>query len=267
MGRLTKLVSGLIVASLLMAATAARAVPALQLDIIGGTYDPITQTVISSGPSFTLLALATATGNTSAADILADTYYISASLSPVQQSGTFDAGSFSIDGNVTQATDTGMIYGTPPLDAAFNSDLPGHGIYPTYYNEIALQFDANDTTTTYNSQDDTGGVVFDENGYGTFFVKLEVNVGGLIGKSLHFDLYNTDVRNNGSTFVDAFAPFSHDAQSLLNLVVDDDGGGETPVPEPSSSLILIAGLGLCWVVRRRQAAAARILVTTDAAAA
>ena len=265
MGRLTKLATGLIVGSLMMAATAARAVPALQLDIIGGTYDSITQTVISDGPSFTLLALATATGNTSAADILADTYYISASLSPAEQSSNFDAGSFSIDGNVTQVTDTGMIYGTPPLDAAFNSDLPNHGIFPTYYHELALQFDANDTTTTYNSQDDTGGVLFDENGYGSFYVKFEVNVGGLVGKSLHFDLYNTDVRNNGSTFVDAFAPFSHDAQSLLNLVIDDDGGNnETPVPEPSSSLILIAGLGLCWAVRRRQTAAAKIFVATDA---
>jgi hypothetical protein len=250
----------------MMATTVARAVPALQLDIIGGTYDSVTQTVISDGPSFTLLALATATADTSAADILAGTYYISAALSPVEQSSNFDAGSFSIDGNVTQATDTGMTYGTPPIDAAFKSDnLAGHGVFPTYYQEVEFQFDSDDTTTTYNSEDDTGGGLFDENGYGSFYVQLEIDVSGLVGKSLHFDLYNTDVKNDGSTFIDAFAPFSHDAQSLLGLVVEDDSeNNETPVPEPSSSLILITGLGLCWAVRRRQAAAARILATTAA---
>ncbi len=252
----TKLVSGVLTAGLLMSATAARAVPALQLDIIGGTYDAATQTIFASGPVFTLVALATATGHTSAADILADTYYLSAALSPVTSSGSFNAGSFSIDGVTTQASDTGMTYGTPPIDAAFNNDLPDHGIYPTFFHEISFKFDANDTTTTYNSENATGGVMFDENGVGTFFVKFEINVGGLVGKTLHFDLYNTDVKRNGSTFVDAFAPFSHDAQSILNLVVTEEDGGSATVPEPGSCLILITGLGMCWVARRRRAALA-----------
>ena len=244
-----KFMAGLVIACSLMAASAAKAVPALQLDIIGGTYDAATQTVVSSGPSFTLLALATPTGNTSASAILADTYFISmALLPPASQSAGFDAGSFTVDGSSIQATDAGLTYGTPPLDAAHNKDLPSHGIFPTYHHEISFQFDASDTTTTYNSQDDTGGVLFDENGTGSFFAKLEINVGGLIGQTLHFDLYNTKVKNNGTISVDDFAPFSHDAQSGLSVVE-----GDVDVPEPAAGLILIGGIAVMGILRRRSA--------------
>ena len=209
-------------------------------------------------------------------------------LPPASQSAGFDAGSFTVDGSSIQATDAGLTYGTPPLDAAHNKDLPSHGIFPTYHHEISFQFDASDTTTTYNSQDDTGGVLFDENGTpvmgrqvsniiavsttqrefadpenaafheathflltngtGSFFAKLEINVGGLIGQTLHFDLYNTKVKNNGTISVDDFAPFSHDAQSGLSVVE-----GDVDVPEPAAGLILIGGIAVMGILRRRSA--------------
>lgn len=243
-------ITGLVIGCALMAATSARAVPALQLDIIGGTYDATTQTVISNGPSFTVVALATATGNTSAADILAETYYISAAfLSAPAQSAGFNAGSFSVDGTTVQATDSGLDYGAPPLDAANNANLPSHGLFPTYFHEIAFSFDGNDTTTTYNSQDDAGAGLLDENGNGTYFVKFEINVAGLAGEVLHFDLYNTKVKNNGNITIDDFAPFSHDAQSGAGLPPTN-----VEVPEPST--IAIIGLGLLGlgIARRRLAA-------------
>ena len=232
----------------LLVATDAKAYPALQLDILGGTYDSVTQTITSDGPTFTLIALATPTGSTSAAEILADTFYISTGISSApEQSAGFNVGSFKIGGTTVQATDAEMEYGTPPIDAAHNTDLPGHGVYPTYYHEVSFQFNANDTTTSYNSEDDTGGILFDENGIGSFFVKLEIDATGLYGETLHFDLYNTELRNNGSTTVDNFAPFSHDAQSAHNTSNDDPGD----IPEPASLIVFMMSLALLIYMRRR----------------
>ena len=247
--RRNTIIAGLVIGCALTAATAARAVPALQLDIIGGTYDATTQTVVSDGPYFTVLALATATGNTSSADILAETYYISAGfLSAPAQSAGFNAGSFSVNGSTVQATDSVLDYGAPPIDAA-SANLPSHGVYPTYYHELAFTFDGSDTTTTYNSQDDAGGGLFNESGSGTYFVKFEINVAGLAGEQLHFDLYNTKVKNNGTITIDDFAPFSHDAQSGPGIPITS-----TEIPEPST--IAIIGLGLLGLgfARRRLAA-------------
>jgi hypothetical protein len=57
---------------------------------------------------------------------------------------------------------------------------------------------------------------------------------------LHFDLYNTTVKNNGNITVDDFAPFSHDAQSGPGLPPTN-----VDVPEPST--IAILGLGLLGI--------------------
>lgn len=248
MSQLAKIFTVMLFGCHLLVATGAKAYPALQLDILGGVYDSVTQTVTSDGPTFTLIALATPTGSRSAAEILADTYYISTGInSSPEQSAGFNVGSFKIGGTTVQATDAGMEYGTPPIEAAHNSDLPGHDVYPTYYHEVSFQFNANDTTTSYNSQDDTGGILFDENGVGSFFVKLEIDARGLYGETLHFDLYNTELRNNGSTAVDNFAPFSHDAQSAYNTSNDDPGD----IPEPATVIIFMMSLALLIYMRRR----------------
>ena len=243
--------AGFVFGLALMAASAARAVPALQLDIIGGTYDAATQTVVSNGPSFTVLALATATGNTSSSDILAETYFLSAAfLSGPAQSAGFNAGSFTVGGATVQATDSGLDYGAPPIDAAHNTNLPNHGIFPTYFHEVAFTFDGSDTTATYNAQDDAGGGLFDEAGSGTFFVKFEINVAGLAGEVLHFDLYNTNVKRNGDIKIDDFAPFSHDAQS------GSSGVPPTSVEVSEPSTIIVIGLGVLALgaARRRKSA-------------
>ena len=47
----------------------ASAVPVLQLDIGGGTYDPVTETVVTSDSSFTVYAYGTPGGNVSYANL------------------------------------------------------------------------------------------------------------------------------------------------------------------------------------------------------
>ena len=75
-----------------------RAEPLLQLDIEGGTWDSSTETLVVTGPIFTLYAILTPGGGDNIADLLNDFYYISAALTPktVEPGGTF--GSFLFDG-------------------------------------------------------------------------------------------------------------------------------------------------------------------------
>jgi len=249
---------------------AAEAVPLLQLDIIGGEYDEETQTIVSNGPVFQLVAILSPGGSegnnpnqndaTSIAALLATTYYISAAISPqVGQPGS-DIGSFSFSGANVSATN-GMDYGIPPLDEyEENNDahLASHSIYPTYFSEFSFQFDSANRTTQYNTQDSAGqGPI--ANALGTSYYQLfSIDTSGLDAPfQLHFDLYDVEVRRqaqckrNGTCTpedLDAgnFAPFSHDAES---------GEGPPPVPEPAT-LLLTAG-GIAALARRRARKAAK----------
>src|SRR3990172_2226230 len=55
-----------------------QAIPTLQLDIGGGSYDSSTDTIVSANSSFTIYAYLITNSHNS----LGDTYYISAALSP-----------------------------------------------------------------------------------------------------------------------------------------------------------------------------------------
>ena len=93
-----RLIGTIVLASALLFATAARAVPTLQLDIIGGSHDAATQTVFSNGPAFSLVAYGTP-GPKTAAHLLGQMFYISAAFVPsVDRDLSFNAGSFEIDG-------------------------------------------------------------------------------------------------------------------------------------------------------------------------
>ena len=222
--------------------TFAQAVPTLQLDIAGGTYDLADETIITTDSAFTLYAYATP-GNVSVEDILADTYYLSIAVTPKLTDAT-DLGTIYVNGTAIDVT-ADMIFGTPPLDVIYkNMDLPSHDIYETYYAEIAFTFDPDMTTSIYNVQDNPGTGI--DGGTGMFYTAFDIDASGLDSSvGLHFDLYNTALKSfrNGDVLkLDDFAPFSHDAAMVRDI------------PEPATLWLTSLGLlGLFGVTKKRKA--------------
>ena len=220
----------------------AHAIPTLQLDIAGGTYDYSTKTIIASTDPFTLYAyLIPDFRNT-----LNDDYYISAALIPKIGPTGDDLGSFSFGGTKINVTSK-MTYGVPPLEIIVAlqgwdaGDLPKHESCPTYFYEFKFNFSIDYQISSYNTQDRAiNGGAIPTNGSGMYYAAFVVNTSSLDPNYvLHFDLYNTKIKRSGDIDVTQFAPFSHDAQS-------------TRVPEPSTLLLLGSGLiGLAIFGRKR----------------
>jgi hypothetical protein len=213
------------------------AVPTLQLDIAGGTYEGSTETIIASQNPFTLQALFNTENG-----IASGTYYIAAAIIPkTENPPTTSFGSFSVNG-VTYSS-ANMTYGNPPAAITESSrDLQSHDIYDTHYVEIAFTFDTSKRATLYNSQDDPGGLQTDAAG-ALLFEDFDVDITGLAaGYQVHFDLYNLGTDKRGNLIVDEFAPFSKDAQSGPTLNVAD-----------ASSTMILLGMGMMAVegMRRR----------------
>jgi hypothetical protein len=244
-------------------AVPASAIPLLQLDIAGGVYDPVTQTVVATSDPFVVSAILTPKTGASAADIaklLADTYYVSIALSPQVGPTNTNLGSFKVGGTTVSAT-SGMTYGNPPLETITAllgqdpGDLAPHGMYPTFFYEKGFQFSPTSKTTAYNTADNPSGLT--PNAAGTAYYFSFTVDSRLLDPAyvLHFDLYDTSVvtcKNNpncvkGDIDIDDFAPFSHDAQS----------GGHIPppppqVPEAGSLSMLLMGAGTFVALRSRK---------------
>jgi hypothetical protein len=221
--------------AILLIVPGAHAIPSLQLDIGGGTYDWSTQTIVTTSDTFTLYAYLIVNDWND----LSDTYYISAAVAPSVDT-SIDLGSFSFDGETVNVTES-MTYGEAPLEGVVtdsdwgDSSLPSHGIFPTYFAEFDFMFSGTDITP-YNTQDDPGGPA-DLSGTGMYYASFEVDVSLLDPDyGIHFDLYNIEVFGNGKHKT-MFAPFSHDAATV--------------VPEPSTILLLGVGMLGLWGLKRR----------------
>ena len=215
------------------AAASGFAVPTLQLDVVGGIYDEETETIVApSGEEITLVALLTPRPSDDLAEMLGDTYFVSAALLPaVEESGDLGSFMFQTGGGEAQTVDaTGdMAFGVPPgepLQAFDAKDLSKHGVFETYFSEFSFMFNEDQEAATYNSQDTPGGDL-DLLGTGTFFRRFTVNTSLLAsGFNLHFDLYSTEMVGDIESLSlsetsedlfdrDWFAPFSHDARHTV----------------------------------------------------
>jgi hypothetical protein len=222
----------------------AGAVPVLQLDIAGGTYDPVTQTIVTSENSFTVYAYGTPDGNVSLATLKGTQLYLSIALTPSPGADGGTLGSFTVNGTEYFAT-SDMTFGVPPIEADGTAghdggDLGGHDIFETYFLEIPFQYtDASPTSGEYNTQDDAGQgpIAGDDMLYAAFDVD-KTNLSESF--QLHFDVY---AKAPGQRSVDLdsgiFAPFSHDA-------------GTRPTPEPTAALIFAVGLAATRYAGRRR---------------
>jgi hypothetical protein len=215
----------LIAGAIASMALSARAIPTLQLDAAPATYDPVSETTISTTPTFTLYALLNGLTPTPG-----DTYAVVASLEPAQLSPA-SLGSFVFNGTTVPVT-SGMTLGNP--------GLPPHGVYPTYYRSFAFSWNPANRFNNYDVSlvggTHTGPT---PNALGnSLYMAFNVDITGLAaGHTLWFDL----VEYNAAGQVVQFAPFSHAAQ-----------GGRLSVPDGGSTAILLgfAMLGLGWARRK-----------------
>ena len=247
----------LVLAAFIGMAQRSEAIPVLQLDLIAGRYDPVTETVVAPGGVFELVAILTPGEGATAEDIqalLQEGYFISVALTPAVPEPGGDLGSFEFEGISYNAT-SGLNYGNPPVEYIHQitqpkdaGDVPPHGIFPTYFAEIGFSFNPLNAALVYNTQDDPGGLT--PSADGSAYYASFVGNSRLLSSTynLHFDLYDQTLARCARTQtcedidINRFAPFSHDAQTI------------TQVPEPSSAVLLLVAAtfaaGCRWRFRR-----------------
>jgi hypothetical protein len=230
---------GPLVAVVLWGATAASAVPTLQLYIDGASYDPVSETWVTMDTSFDLWVLGVSPVDEvklSVAFMTGETGTIT--LTPTT-AGDFDG----VLGDDDTSTPAAPSFLGTSLDGAVpvrgdGSSLPTHGIYGPGVS--FLEYDLGDFSLTDSPIGDYDGIPTSFPDVGQINVYSVVITGYASG--VHFDTYDHTVTGkDGAQVKHVFAPFSHDA--------------EVQVPEPSAALLLLAS-GATWglAARRRRSA-------------
>jgi len=217
---------------LLVAGNTVFAVPYLQLDAYPAGYvDGDEESIVTTDLQFTLYALVDSTSSFFVSD---DIFYIAVALipDPGDSDPYLDLGSYVFDGTIIDVV-SDMTYGNPPLEEYLKqNDLPSHGVYDTYYQEISFTLDPPKTTVEYNSQYNPGGPGPDPGSL--YYEEFVVDARGLTsGYILHFDFYT---QLEGLDTIDNFAPFSHDVLA-------------TPIP--GAVILGILGLGVAGIKLRK----------------
>ena len=230
--RRVNLAFGLVLGLVLGGATAASAVPTLQLYIDGATYDPISETWVTNATTFDLWVL----GVSPVSDVKLSMAYVTGESGSITLTPT-TAGDFAPPaGDDDTSTPAAPVLSFSSADGGIPvqgdlTPLPTHGIYGPGVS--FLEFNLGNFTLTDSPIGDYQGIPSSFPDVGQINVYTVTLTG--FDSGVHFDAYDHTVTGkDGAQVKYVFAPFSHDAQ----------------VPEASTLLLLGSGLALAALRRR-----------------
>lgn len=216
--------------TLIIATATGWAIPALQVDINGGTYigsnanEALNESTYIGADTFTVDAIYTAKKH---APDPSGQFYLVVGVTDLAGNAVNSIGAGSINVNGTDYTNADFTVGLLPI-----ANSP-YGPYPTLYMPVSFSFASATAIDTYNVQDDPGDPVADVNG-DSLLVTFDVNRSSLGDDYLLvFDL----VAYDGTT-----APFSHNGVSGSTLTPPEQPN-EPIVPEPATLALVALGLG------------------------
>ncbi len=213
-------------------------------------YDLLTETWVTGTNPFSVNAYANGDGGGANGDFAWDPAgatdrlaYLVVSAIPMVVSDLFDV---TVENDGNELVEFASGFGAPPIQDPNN--LAPHGVFDTYFEIYQFDFDGA-LTTIFDTQPG-------ELGSGDGYVEeFDITINDFIDPvfGVHMDLFA--VKGDGTfdplsadedkALVNAFAPFSHDAQS-------GDPGPDPIVPEPSTFLLSAIGLCLLSCHRRRR---------------